>query len=702
MVSYMALRVCGQSKPASSKPKLMAQLGPPNGFDDSFGFTADSKYLVTTNDVHALVWEVKSGREVFSYPLVSPFVGKTSFSKDGQYLVRTTSDAIELQDIRTGASFRRFPRHDSLGLRLFAADPVETDDGRYLLAGDAKLILWDLTKGTKISETEYSDHGADQIDISPNADRAITATSESVQMFDLKSGQRLWKTKATDGSMWRCSGVFFTADGTRVVTTFEWLQQSDAGPSIVVRDAKDGSLVTSFSDTAMRSVQTVRLSNRWDTLITVDKSPSEKDEVHIRDASTGATVMKFDGESFAMSANGDTLAVSHPKLTTLADGTLVFQRNNPIRIYHLPDRRLISELRGHNVPLWIARFADRNNHILLAGDSSTTWLWTANGLERRPTLLKHTDRIKTADISKDGRHILTVTSEGDSFIWEAPFTKLPVRLIRPKNSKILWAVLAPDGSVVGDADGQLLIWESTNGQPKGKLEATREALSPVLAFSPDGRFVVGGDKDYHIWRMENGKRIYTFEADGTAVGRHLTCAQFSPDMQSVAMQHGNEVWCLKLSNGHIAHKFGSQHGVIEAMAYSPDGKSLAVASADETVQIWDIAAEKKISELTGHRGNIHSIQFSYDGKWLITSSEDGTARLWNVNKVRETARIIHFDDGHWAVIDMEGHYDCDGDGVSPHLYLVVDGHCGDVAPKGATSYVPGLLSKLLGSDLPLR
>ncbi|WP_329429958.1 hypothetical protein OG339_17085 [Streptosporangium sp. NBC_01495] len=76
-------------------------------------------------------------------------------------------------------------------------------------------------------------------------------------------------------------------------------------------------------------------------------------------------------------------------------------------------------------------------------------------------------------------------------------------------------------------------------------------------------------------------------------------------------------------NGHTAS--------VTAVAFSPDGRTLATAGQDRSARLWDVATRRPIgAPLTGHDGWITAVAFSPDGKTLATAGGDGTARLWNL------------------------------------------------------------------------
>jgi hypothetical protein len=80
--------------------------------------------------------------------------------------------------------------------------------------------------------------------------------------------------------------------------------------------------------------------------------------------------------------------------------------------------------------------------------------------------------------------------------------------------------------------------------------------------------------------------------------------------------------------------------MINSIAFSPDGKTLASWSLDTTIRLWDTSTWKAIGEpLRGHNEMFTRLAFSPDGKTLASGSHDNTIRLWDAVPLRD--RIGH-------------------------------------------------------------
>jgi tricorn protease-like protein len=96
---------------------------------------------------------------------------------------------------------------------------------------------------------------------------------------------------------------------------------------------------------------------------------------------------------------------------------------------------------------------------------------------------------------------------------------------------------------------------------------------------------------------------------------------------------------------------------VSAVAWAPDGKTLATGSWDNTVRLWDAATGEELRKMAGHTACIFYVAFSPDGKLLASASRDKTVRLWDPGTGKELRRLVgHTQDVFGAVFSPDGKF----------------------------------------------
>ncbi|OWK43508.1 eIF2A-related protein [Fimbriiglobus ruber] len=230
--------------------------------------------------------------------------------------------------------------------------------------------------------------------------------------------------------------------------------------------------------------------------------------------------------------------------------------------------------------------------------------------------------------SPDGKMLVAGTAK-DSRLFDTDTGTMTKRLASPAVA-VAW--FADSKQVLTSSANGMVVWDPSTGQKVKSLSG-----APFLAFvSPDGASVYGGTSyDLYVWDVASGRgsRTWKVGAEGSAYwanGRPLVTGVGTPQLT---------LWDpATTKTTHTLEHTGPVH----AIAWSPDGKSLAAASDDKTVRVWDPATGQAKYTFEGHKGAVFSVVWSPDGKSILSGAADGSAVIWEA----ATGKVLHALPGH--------------------------------------------------------
>ena len=295
----------------------------------------------------------------------------------------------------------------------------------------------------------------------------------------------------------------------------------------------------------------------------------------------------------------------------------------------------------------------------------------------------HTDRVFDIAASADGKHVVSVSGDGTARVWDLAGNEL--RQFKHEGHALSVAI-SPDGKTVatGDQTGSVYLWKLQTAEKIQRLDAAqgelldnkgepRDKSIHALAFSHDGRKLASAGMvgQLRVWDTQSFEELAFI-----GYPRFITSVTFSPDDSRIAIagvDNRVSVWDWKAQE-QLWGTSGRSLAVF-SVAFSPDGRLLAVGDRTGKVFLDDAETGKNIGRLQGHNEGVkRGLHFSADGRRLISASDDRSIRIWDVEGQKELAR--HETNSHAtgrSALLPDGRHLITGGGMIPGNFIRGDG-----------------------------
>ncbi|NUM48728.1 MAG: WD40 repeat domain-containing protein [Anaerolineales bacterium] len=264
--------------------------------------------------------------------------------------------------------------------------------------------------------------------------------------------------------------------------------------------------------------------------------------------------------------------------------------------------QLVYSLTAHPKAITSLAFAPDGSMFATGSKDGTVNLWDTESGRLLNSLLDDTSPVKSLAFSPNGELLAVSMSQYQVYIIRVA-TGL---MINSSSAHTRFDVSTDTNNNYVLASSETAVWlNSDSTVPFAIILRGQGGRALNTALSPDGKLLASGstDQKIYLWQIFDVSYIVHNEYNALSTTERLVSGP------------------LKLTlEGHT--------GWVTSLAFAP-AEMIVSGSTDGTVKIWSLADGSLLTTLTGHQAGVNSVAVSPDGHSIASASDDGTVNLWN-------------------------------------------------------------------------
>ncbi|MFN8412256.1 MAG: hypothetical protein U0Z26_07705 [Anaerolineales bacterium] len=545
----------------------------------SLAFSPNGKKLAASTSSESLmpaVWDVETGKELYTLSGHKSLVQKIIFSPDGKLIATASTDGeVIIWDANNGTRRLTILDHTAEINSSFFNNTVLalafSPDGKYLVSGgyDDLLIASDIQTGESVYSFETNFLVASAVAFSPGGNYLTYGNGDgNVITFDFKTQKQTLTNKEHKHHI---TSVKYSPDG-------NFLLSAAHDGKIIVLDAHDGTEAFVLS------------GDKGIHIIDADFSPDGK---YIASVNYDGQLKIWDASPVANSEAGN--------------------------------------LNQSTLPVWGLDYSPDGSQLAISHQfSEISTIWTLP-LSNNQTVKLDTNRwITDFDFSLDGKKVASsfTSFDGGATIWDTTSGKALQTFDVEASSAVAFS---PDDKFLGvgvDEKQIAYIYDVNTGEKLNELVINNNPRIDDIDFSPDGKWFAAAlsDATIQILNLTDGQTVTTY-SDHTD---WVTAVKFNPDGKYLLTGSMDGTAVLRdINTQKIVLKLNLQSPVMD-VAFSPDGSKIATATGDGIIKMWAIDNGSLLYTMPPSNTSINKIKFNPDGKILAAGGADGIVRFYYV------------------------------------------------------------------------
>ena len=556
--------------------------------------SADGKRAVSGGlDQTLKVWDLDSGRELFTLSGHSGIVETCWLSADGKLAISGSEDkTLKVWDLDSGCELFTLSGH----LDGVLACAVSADAKRVVsVSKDQTLKVWSLDSRRELFTLSGHHKWITACWVSTDGKRAVSCSeAETLKVWDLESGRELF---TRSGHRYTVSECWVSADGKLFVScygkkTLKVWDLESGRELFLPLDRTDWMNVCGVSEDGTRAV-----SGGGKTL-------------KVWNLNSGRELFVLSGHSDVVSSGG-----------VSADGKRAVSGSHDatLKVWNLESACERFILLGHSDRVNGCEISADGKRAISGSEDMTLKVWDLDSGRELFTLLGHQSRVSACGMSADGQRAVSGSWDRPLKVWDLDSRRELFTLSGHLNS-VCSCRVSENGkrAISGSVDQTLKVWDLDIGRELFTLSGHSEWVTACWVNADGSRAVSGsGDGTLKVWDLDIGRELFTLSGHAHVIS---ACDVSADGKRAISCSWDQTLKVWDLGNGRELFTLSGHSGSVCSCRVSADGKRAVSGSVDQTLKVWDLDSGTCLGTVYGN-GSFCSVAFR--GSRIVAGDDVG-------------------------------------------------------------------------------
>jgi len=628
-------------------------------------YSPDGLFIATgSSDKTIILWRTSDGKQIRTLKGNNSPISKIEFNPQGRSILSLGADgSCIVFDIYTGKIIHQMkPENDRFTCVSFHPD------GQQIICGTKKsfISVWNLGNGERTmeikaipkslySQKEYEYPESGSVSFSRDGKYIVAGVTDyTAIVWDAKTGNEIRKYKRAKATCTSCiSEASITSDNKYIITA--------CSDSVKVFDMKSGSLVHEFYGQG-GTPENLAISSDNQLVAGIEYGVAE-----VWNIQTGILILKAGNYSsnkvlsLAISPDGKSLITGNDKRFSEIWDINSGEKKISLKGYlNQVDESILT----HSYMYWAAltnevKLSPDGRFIAIGRTGNNARLIDFKTGKVYKTLRGHNSMVISLCFSSDGKYLATGGLDGKAIVWDVE-TGDKVREISFADTKLaIFSVdISSDNSMLATADwgGYVVIWDIETGNRIRSISKHDGFAVYKVKFMPNGVYYIsaGLDGKLKLIEIDTGEEIRRFIGH-TELVNSINLNPTGDKFVTTGWDGTIRIW--DFLSGIQLLKIKAHQGGVYSASFDRSGKYLVSGGDDFLVRYWDASTGKLISEFSGHQGGVGDANITSDLGNIISGSRDGSVKIWDVNSKKEIVSLVFLNEDDWFIRNPQGYFD---------------------------------------------